>query len=148
MSALRTPFLQKRSYRRRRVADAARLLPIAGAVLLLIPLLLPQAGSEADAAAAAAARTSSVGLYVFAVWVGLAVVAFALSFGLSETDGDMVERGGEGPGEGTGERPDDGADIGQRDEAARAPGDAGRTRQRADGAQPPDRHPARRDRAP
>ena len=129
MSALRTPFLQKRSYRRRRVADAARMLPIAGAVLLLIPLLLPQAGTEAEAAAGAA-RTSSVGLYVFAVWVGLAVTAFALSFGLSEADGDGVDRAGvgpvAGPGEGLGAGPGEGLGQG-RDDGQDGPGAAPRS---------------------
>lgn len=77
MSRARTRFLQRRSYRHRRIADAARLLPIAGLILLLLPLLrLGQGGAEG------VARTSQVGLYIFAVWILLMAVAFGLSRGL------------------------------------------------------------------
>ncbi|MGX9357176.1 hypothetical protein ACS3SW_18990 [Roseobacteraceae bacterium S113] len=71
-------FLHRKTYRRRRMADAARLLPIAGVVLLLIPLLRGGAGSEIPAS------TSSVGLYVFGAWAVLIVVAWALARGLRE----------------------------------------------------------------
>lgn len=74
MSTTRTRFLQRRSYRRRRIADAARLLPVAGIVLLLLPLLRLGGGEGGDGA-----RTSQVGLYVFAVWLVLMAVAFFLS---------------------------------------------------------------------
>nr|WP_294614957.1 hypothetical protein [uncultured Roseovarius sp.] len=40
MSAERGPvFLARRTYRRRRLADGARLLPVIGTVLFFIPLL-------------------------------------------------------------------------------------------------------------
>ncbi|MGI3168463.1 hypothetical protein ACRARG_04880 [Pseudooceanicola sp. C21-150M6] len=66
-----TLFLEKGSYRQRRLADAARLLPVLGAVLLAIPLLWPE--GEAEGAPA----TSTAIIYVFGVWfllVGAAVL--------------------------------------------------------------------------
>jgi hypothetical protein len=81
MIPARTRFLQRRSYRQRRIADAARILPVAGAILLLLPLLR-LAGGDAESAgeaAGAAARTSQVGIYIFAVWVGLIAIALLLS---------------------------------------------------------------------
>ena len=56
-----TLFLQRQPYRRRRLIDAARVLPVFGSFLLLVPaLLIPQdvAGS-----------TSSMWLFLFGVWI-------------------------------------------------------------------------------
>lgn len=69
-------FLERRSYRRRRVADAARLLPLVGSVLVFVPILwLPDRTAAPD--------TVRGGLYLFAVWALLIGVAFALSRVLS-----------------------------------------------------------------
>ncbi|WP_432448930.1 hypothetical protein [Aliiroseovarius marinus] len=80
MRARREPlFLERLSYRRRRVEDAARLLPLLGAFLFLLPLL---------------ARYASVaqrGLYVFLVWFGLIAGAALISRALARmptVDGD------------------------------------------------------------
>lgn len=54
-------YLQRRSYRMRRVIDACRLLPFLGAALWLVPMLWPQDGAEAFA-------TSRAVLYMFGVW--------------------------------------------------------------------------------
>lgn len=59
-------FLARQDYRRRRLRDAARLLPVAGGVLFLMPLLLGMG-------------TAGGGIYLFAVWVGLALAAGLLS---------------------------------------------------------------------
>ncbi|WP_267138559.1 hypothetical protein [Anianabacter salinae] len=57
-------FLERRSYRRRRIADAGRLLPVAGLFLFLVPVLWrPETGGPAGTAAS--------GVYLFAVWFGL-----------------------------------------------------------------------------
>ncbi|WP_422072715.1 hypothetical protein [Tranquillimonas rosea] len=75
MSTSRPPvFLERQSYRRRRLADAARLLPLAGAVAFVFPVFW-SGGDEA----AARPATADAGLYVFAVWLGLIVVAALLS---------------------------------------------------------------------
>lgn len=58
MSDPREPiFLERQSYRRRRLGDAAKLLPVVGAILLLMPIL-----------SGGVTRTSGGLLYIFAVW--------------------------------------------------------------------------------
>lgn len=78
MAARDTPmFLARRSYRARRVLDAARVLPVFGLILFLVPLLWdaggPSSGGDADP------RLAQRGLYLFAVWAGLVICAAALS---------------------------------------------------------------------
>ena len=65
-------FLERESYRRRRLADAARLLPIVGFVLLLLPVLL---------------RTTNDALvYIFTVWALLILAIGLVSHRLSRTE--------------------------------------------------------------
>nr|WP_309501580.1 hypothetical protein [uncultured Roseovarius sp.] len=59
----RAVFYERRTYRRRRMVDATRLLPILGVVLFLIPLLWQ--GEEG-------ARTTDVMIYIFGIWALLA----------------------------------------------------------------------------
>ena len=61
-------FLERRTYRQRRLHDAVRILPIAGVVLLLLPLLGQEGGTSNR-------ETSGVGLYIFGIWLGLIVIA-------------------------------------------------------------------------
>jgi hypothetical protein len=64
-------FLARRSYRRRRMMDAARILPLAGGLLVFVPLIWnPQPG------------TAATGLYLFWIWMALICAAFALARGL------------------------------------------------------------------
>jgi hypothetical protein len=74
--ARKTPplFLARASYRRRRLRDAARLLPILGAFLLLLPILWMPDGRIT--------LTASDIIYFFAVWLGLILLAAAFSRGL------------------------------------------------------------------
>lgn len=67
-----TPFLERKSYRQRRMVDAARLLPFAGVVGFVMPLIWPTDVSTG-------AETARGGLYLFAVWFALIAVAFLLS---------------------------------------------------------------------
>jgi hypothetical protein len=63
-------FLERLGYRRRRMADAARLLPIFGAVLWVMPLLV---WGNADQSVGPA----RVLLYIFGVWfllIGIAAI--------------------------------------------------------------------------
>lgn len=69
-------FLERRSYRRRRLMDASKLLPVLGSVLFLIPLMWL---ISADAESSVPASTAYV--YVFAVWAFLIVVNWV--FGLA-----------------------------------------------------------------
>ncbi|MEX0349127.1 MAG: hypothetical protein AB3N15_06840 [Paracoccaceae bacterium] len=62
-------FLEKQSYRRRRLRDAARLLPIFGALLFAIPLLWPEGQGAVDPVPMSAAMT-----YIFGIWVLLIVI--------------------------------------------------------------------------
>jgi len=78
-------FLERRTYRRRRLRDAARLLPIVGAVLLILPLL-GQAGGTSDR------ETSGVWFYVFGVWLGLILISAVASRALGrDLPGDATD---------------------------------------------------------
>ena len=74
----RTPppsvFLERRSYRRRRMMDALRLLPILGGMLFMLPLFWP----NADGTGADAVPMSTAVIYVFVVWMLLILGSFAL----------------------------------------------------------------------
>lgn len=72
-------FLGRASYRQRRLRDAARMLPVLGIVLLLLPLLWER-GDEG-------ARNSQALVFVFSVWMLLIVLSFVLSR-LLRTDAD------------------------------------------------------------
>lgn len=65
-------FLARRGYRLRRIRDAARLLPVAGAFLFLLPILWGPAEGEHRV-------TATDGIYIFVVWLGLILVAAQLS---------------------------------------------------------------------
>jgi hypothetical protein len=66
-------FLERRSYRLRRLGDAARLLPVLGLILVLLPIFW---GAETTGTLR---LTASDGVYLFAVWCGLIIVAAFLS---------------------------------------------------------------------
>ncbi|MBC7133683.1 MAG: hypothetical protein H5U16_11325 [Roseovarius sp.] len=72
MSPERGPlFLARRSYRRRRLADAARVLPILGAILFCLPLVWK--------GTAAAGGTVQAMIYVFGLWTVLILASAILS---------------------------------------------------------------------
>lgn len=66
-------FVAPRIYRQRRLRDAARMLPIFGAVLMLVPFLHAPGGTR---------WTGSDGIYLFLVWAGLIALARLLAPGL------------------------------------------------------------------
>ncbi|GHC10533.1 MULTISPECIES: hypothetical protein [Gemmobacter] len=84
-------FLARRSYRLRRMRDAARLLPVAGAFLFLLPILWAPAETEAR-------DTAVDGAYLFVVWFGLIVVAALMARGLGAQEEEPGTEGGEGRG--------------------------------------------------
>ena len=93
----RPRFLARRSYRRRRLTDAARLLPVVGLFLVFLPVLWqPARTPEPD--------TASGGIYLFAVWLVLIVVAFVLARSVAadgaagKSDDPAEETGAEGGG--------------------------------------------------
>ncbi|MFC2968735.1 hypothetical protein [Acidimangrovimonas pyrenivorans] len=70
-------FLARQSYRRRRLMDAARLLPILGACLFLLPILwAPQPGE-------APRSTAHDGIYLFIAWAGLILAAVPMARALA-----------------------------------------------------------------
>jgi predicted phage tail protein len=65
-------FLERRGYRRRRMTDAARMLPVLGAVLFAVPLLWPD-----NADAPSQTPMSAALVYIFGLWlilIGLAAI--------------------------------------------------------------------------
>ena len=69
-------FLERRSYRRRRMMDALRVLPILGVFLWMVPLFWP---TPADGTASQETMAMSTAIiYVFVVWLLLIVSAFSL----------------------------------------------------------------------
>ena len=70
-------FLAKESYRRRRLGDAARLLPLLGLALLLLPALW--------------STTAGAMIYIFAVWAVLIVLVALLSRRLLATEPEEGE---------------------------------------------------------
>ena len=76
-------FLERRSYRQRRLMDAARLAPLLAAILWAVPLLWPRQGAEAM-------PTSTSIIYIFGVWLAMVGVSLVLSRRLTEADDDTT----------------------------------------------------------
>jgi hypothetical protein len=72
-------FLARAPYRRRRLRDAARLLPVVGLLLLILPLFW-----TADARVT---LSSGDVTFFFLVWAGLIALAAAFAPGLRSGDG-------------------------------------------------------------
>jgi hypothetical protein len=78
-------FLERRTYRRNRLQDAARLLPVLGMILLFGPVFI-SGGAEAGS------RLSGWLVYLFVVWLGLIAVTYFVSRALREDE--PATRGG------------------------------------------------------
>ncbi|MDP4033808.1 MAG: hypothetical protein Q8P60_13340 [Pseudorhodobacter sp.] len=78
-------FLRPASYRQRRRRDAARLLPVVGLFLMLLPVLwAPQDTFRRD--------TAPDGIYLFVIWAILIALAMLISRSLNTVDeGDDPE---------------------------------------------------------
>ena len=74
-------FLERQGYRRRRMMDAARVLPFFGLVLWLIPLLWEETGFGV-------VRSSSAIIYLFGVWALLVIGAALIATALRGSDSD------------------------------------------------------------
>ena len=69
----RALFLEEQTYRKNRLADAARLLPFLGAALLLLPDVILADPENAEGA------TAPWLIYFFSAWLCLIGLAFVLS---------------------------------------------------------------------
>lgn len=76
-------FLERTSYRRRRLTDAVRLIPMLGAFLWALPLMWARGGTSSSAAL----------LYLFGVWAVLVLGAALLSWGMRGIDWTGNEAG-------------------------------------------------------
>ncbi len=76
-----SPYLERRTYRRRRMIDAVRLLPILGILLFLVPLLWSTDNQDP-------AATARGFVYIFAIWAGLIVLAAGLTRLLRSSEPD------------------------------------------------------------
>ena len=76
-------FLARTVYRRRRLRDAARLLPLVGLFLMLLPALWEPGRGGGRAA-----------VFVFSVWALLILGAAALAPGLARPESDSADPGG------------------------------------------------------
>ncbi|MCE8547150.1 hypothetical protein KBY25_15090 [Ruegeria pomeroyi] len=76
-------FLERQSYRRRRLMDAARLLPLMGAALFAVPLLWPSEG-------AGTVRMSAAITYVFGVWAILIAVSALFGRATRQSGGHQI----------------------------------------------------------
>ena len=81
-------FLERRSYRRRRITDGLRLLPIFGLWLFMVPLLWP--GATAQLTGLSVSMSSAL-IYIFAVWSTLIVICALLSIGQDRAARELVE---------------------------------------------------------
>ena len=61
-------YLERRRYRRRRIIEAVKVLPVLGIILFAMPLLWTDAG-----------KTSNAMIYFFSVWLALVLAAVWLA---------------------------------------------------------------------
>jgi hypothetical protein len=86
----KTVFLQRDTYRRRRIGDAIKLLPIVGLVLFFMPLILGTPDRPA--------QTSSLGLFIFFSWcvlIGMSVLLVALFNRVPNRPQETAQKGAE-----------------------------------------------------
>ncbi|PWL34215.1 MAG: hypothetical protein DCO97_15640 [Marivita sp. XM-24bin2] len=67
-----TVFHERRTYRRRRIMDAACVSPLLTLILWMIPMIWPQTGDGTVSSATAL-------IYIFLVWAGIIVLTWGLS---------------------------------------------------------------------
>lgn len=70
-----TEFLERNTYRLRRLMDAARFLPVFGLILLMLPLMRDSGDGDAS-------RVGQEAVYLFVVWIAMVAAAFLMSLGL------------------------------------------------------------------
>ncbi|SHI79340.1 hypothetical protein SAMN05444000_10378 [Shimia gijangensis] len=79
-------FHERKSYRRRRLIDMIRMLPLIGAFLWAVPLLWPSGKDSAT-------PTSLAIIYLFAVWLGMVLLGALLARLLKKAEDQDPDRG-------------------------------------------------------
>lgn len=74
---------ERDSYRQRRIRDGARVLPVFGVILMILPLLWPRGETGQS-------LTSSALVYIFVVWIGLIGLAALLARHLTLSKADRL----------------------------------------------------------
>lgn len=83
-------FLERQSYRRRRLIDMVRMLPVIGMMLWSIPLLWPSGDTVGHRVA-----TSDAIIFIFLVWLSMVCGAGALARVMKHSDTDEDKKAGE-----------------------------------------------------
>ncbi|GAA6197438.1 hypothetical protein [Pseudophaeobacter sp.] len=91
--AFKSPFVERRTYRRRRLMDIARLLPILGALLFTVPLMWPNPDPYPAPGNHGGMATSAAITYIFAVWGGLIAASFVFGLAVRLWAGHWTEGG-------------------------------------------------------
>lgn len=80
-------FLERRSYRKRRMIDAIRLLPLLGLLLWMLPLIWPVPSGEEGSDVI----STSVALrYLFGVWIAMVLFGWLLWRRTASSVADMT----------------------------------------------------------
>ncbi|CUH86174.1 hypothetical protein PH5382_00081 [Phaeobacter sp. CECT 5382] len=87
------PFVERRTYRRRRLMDIARLLPILGALLFTVPLMWPNPDPYPAPDTHGGMATSAAITYIFVVWAGLIAASFVFGVAVQLWAGHWTEGG-------------------------------------------------------
>lgn len=90
---VRPVFLERQSYRQRRLIDAVRLLPVLGLILLAVPLLWPEGGDAGlgEGGAGQGLPVSRAMIYLFSAWAGLALASGLLVWRLSVEEVERLD---------------------------------------------------------
>ena len=88
-----SPFVERRTYRRRRLMDMARLLPILGALLFAVPLMWPNPDPYPAPDTHGGMMTSAAITYIFLVWGGLILASLAFGVAVRIWAGHWTEGG-------------------------------------------------------
>ncbi|APG46692.1 hypothetical protein [Phaeobacter porticola] len=94
------PFVARKTYRRRRLMDVAKLLPVLGALLFAVPLMWPDADPYPAPDSVSGMPLSQAMIYILVVWAGLILASFFFAMAVRRwaehwTEGGETGRGGD-----------------------------------------------------
>lgn len=92
---LGSPFVDRRTYRRRRLMDLARLLPIFGALAFAVPLLWPDPDPYPAPGSHGGLALSTAITYLFVVWALLILMVFGFGIAVQRWAGHWTAGGAE-----------------------------------------------------